>query len=137
MMKLAMLSAAMITLASGVQLAAADPCKNVDVRVRNSFLQGDAPVQIKVIDFDYLDDEAGKWREEAVIGNLIVNPGQLATFASGRRLAYVGDQTVQLRVQFKYLTLNNGWSDTFDAYSEPFFCSASRNTPLPIIIEVE
>lgn len=137
MMKLATFAAALITLASGAQLAAASPCKNINLVVKNSFIHNNAALQIKVIDFDYLDDDAGKWREEAVIGNVIVNPGQSELFVSGRTLSYVGDQTVQLRVQFKYLTQSNGWSDTFDAYSEPFFCSASRTIPQQITLEVK
>lgn len=137
MMKLAMCAAAVMTMMTGAKLAAADPCKNITLTVKNSFVRNESPLQIKVIDFDYLDDDAGKWREETVIGNLIVNPGQISAFVTSRNLAYVGDQTVQLRVQFKYLTENNGWSDTFDAYSEPFFCSATRTSPQQINIEVK
>jgi hypothetical protein len=137
-MKLAMLAAAMITLASGAQLAAADSCKNVDLKVTNSYRDDGAPVQIKVIDFDYWDDTEGKWREEAVIGNLIVNPSQTSMFVENRTLSFVGNENgVQIRVQFKYLTQNNGWSDTLDAYSEPFFCSAASWAINNVTVEVE
>jgi hypothetical protein len=125
-MKLAMCAAAVMTLMSGAKLAAADACKNVDIRVKNSFKDDRTAVQIKVIDFDYWDDTEGKWREEAFVGNLIVNPTQILTLVENRTLSYVGNENgVQIRIQFKYLTQSNGWSDTLDAYSEPFFCSAA------------
>lgn len=139
MMKLAMCAAAVMTLMTGAKLAAADACKDVDIKVKNSFLQDEAAVPIKVIDFDYWDDTEGKWREESFVGNLIVNPGQTLMLAESRTLSFVGNENdVQVRVQFKYLTARNGWSETLDAYSEPFFCSTvGRHIGLPVLVEAK
>ncbi len=125
-MKFAMCALIAFSMAASAGIAAADTCRDVTIKVNNEFTQDAAPVQIKVIDFDYWDDTEGKWREESFVGNLIVNPGAIATLAT-RNLSFVGGESdVQIRVQFKYLTATNGWSETLDAISDPFTCVTNR-----------
>jgi hypothetical protein len=104
--------------------AAADRCKNVDIHVHNDFVHDGDLLQIKVVDFDYWDDGEGKWREESWIGNTIYSPTEHKHLVNDRNLEYVGNERdVAIRVQYKYLTSNNGWSETLNALSAPFFCS--------------
>ena len=132
MMKFAMCGLVAIAMAASAGVAAADTCRDVTIKVRNEFTQDTAPVQIKVIDFDYWDDTEGKWREESFVSNLIVNPGALATLAT-RNLSFVGGENdVQIRVQFKYLTATNGWSETLDAISDPFTCISNRTVTVEV-----
>lgn len=127
MMKFAMCALVAFSMAASVGVAAADTCRDVDIKVRNEFTQNGSPIQIKVIDFDYWDNTEGKWRDEAFVGNVIINPGALVTLAADRNLSFVGNEGgVQIRVQYKYLTANNGWSETLDAVSDPFTCINNR-----------
>jgi hypothetical protein len=104
--------------------AVADRCKNVDIHVYNDFVHDGDPLQIKVVDFDYWDDREGKWRGENWVGNTIYNPGDDWHLVNDRNLEYVGNEGgVVVRVQYKYLTNNNGWSETLNALSAPFFCN--------------
>ena len=71
------LSAALLTLmiAGWSGIAAAKPCKDFDIKVQNNFEHDGTPVQIMVVDFDYWDDEKGKWREENFVRNLVIDSG--------------------------------------------------------------
>jgi hypothetical protein len=118
------LSAALLTLmiAGWSGIAAAKPCKDFDIKVQNNFTHDGIGQPIKVVDFDYWDDDKGKWREENWVGNLVIDFTRGATIAS-RNLEYVGDQSgVIIRVQFKYMTAKNGWSETLNAQSSSFIC---------------
>jgi len=118
------LSAALLTLmiAGWSGIAAAKPCKDFDIKVQNNFKHDGTPVQIMVVDFDYWDDEKGKWREENFVGNLVIDSGKTTTLAN-RNLEYVGDKSgVIIRVQFKYMTAKNNWSETLNAQSSSFIC---------------
>ncbi len=139
MYKLAMIATlTAAALVAGADRAAADTCRNVDIRVKNSFRQDGAPIQIKAVDFDYWDDTEGKWRDEAFVGNLVILPGATEWFATNRNLSFVGgEHDVQIRVQFRYFTANNGWSELLDAYSEPFTCTTNRTGSLPITVEAK
>ncbi|HTE55470.1 MAG TPA: hypothetical protein VK698_31665 [Kofleriaceae bacterium] len=124
MRKLIMSIAAGLMMAGGLAgTAVADRCKDVDIHVYNDFEHDGAPFQVKVIDFDYWDDTEGKWREENWIGNTLYDPGDDFHLVDNRNLEYVGEEDdVVIRVQFKYLTTSNGWSETLDSESAPFHC---------------
>src|SRR5687768_5089463 len=86
-------------------------CRDVAIHVHNNFEHDGAIVQIKIVDFDYWDDGEGKWREENWVGNTIFDPGEDFHPFGDRNLEYVGGESdVVIRVQFKYLTQDNGWS---------------------------
>lgn len=102
-------------------VAAADKCKDVDIEVHNEFDDDGVPLQIKIVDMDYWDDSEGKWREE-MTSNRIVNPGGRTTYE--KNLSFVGGESgVVIRIHFKYLTTNNGWSETLTAESDEFTCN--------------
>jgi hypothetical protein len=116
-------------------IAAADRCKDVTVKVQNKFEHDGDPIQIYVTDFDYYDDEKGKWREENWVGNIVVGPGDTKTIAT-RNLEYVGDTGgVILRVQYKYMTAKNGWSEMHNAQSAPFFCKKDGPNSKTVVVE--
>ena len=97
-------------------------CKDVTVKVQNDFIHDGSALQIKVVDFDYWDDTEGKWREENWVGNEVIDPGDLRTINT-RNLEYVGGESgVVVRVQYKYMTAKNGWSEKLNAKSSSFFC---------------
>lgn len=104
-------------------VAMADRCKDLDIYVTNGFTLGDDQVQIRVIDFDYFDVNAGKWREEAGVHNQVFNPSDTAQFYVERDLTFVGGAPTIVRVQYQYLTATNGWSESLDAYSPQFRCT--------------
>ena len=79
--------------------------------------------QIKLVDFDYWDNGEGKWREENFVANQIIDYGDDYTI-SNRNLEYVGGESgVKIRVQFKYRTTDNGWSEDINATSASFTCN--------------
>lgn len=125
MSKLILSTLAGLALAAGTAAtAAAKPCKDVDIHVFNDFEHDGAAIQIKVVDFDYWDDTEGKWREENFVGNTIYDPGDDFHLVDDRNLEYVGDESgVVIRVQFRYLTANNGWSEVLTAESLPHTCT--------------
>jgi hypothetical protein len=103
-------------------IAAADRCKDVTVKAKNSFSHDGTAVQIQVVDFDYWDDTEGKWREENWVGNLVIDPTHTSTIGK-RNLEYVGGESgVIVRVQYKYMTEKNGWSEQLNAQSSSFTC---------------
>ncbi len=103
-------------------LAAADRCKDVTIKVKNSFTHDGSAVQIQVVDFKYWDDTEGKWRGENYVGNLVINPGWTRTITT-RNLEYVGGESgVIISVQYKYMTEKNGWSEQLDAQGASFSC---------------
>jgi hypothetical protein len=116
-------------------IAAADRCKDVTVKVQNNFEHDGEPIQIKVVDFDYYDNGEGKWREENWVGNTVIGPGDTRTITT-RNLEYVGDEGgVIIRVQFKYVTANNGWSETHHAQSGSFFCKKDGPNSKTVVVE--
>jgi len=53
----------------------------------------------------------------------VVDPNAGARTIATRNLEYVGDESgVVIRVQFKYMTEKNGWSEPLNAQSSPFTC---------------
>ncbi len=105
-------------------IASARSCKDVTIKVDNDFTHDGSPVQIKVVDFDYWDDGEGKWREENYVANLVINFNGGPRTVTTRNLEYVGGESgVIIRVQFKYLTAENGWSETLDAQTSRFTCN--------------
>lgn len=135
MMKKMMMSAVLAaSVISGIGVAAADTCKNVQIRVNNDFVQDESVIQIKMIDFDYWDNTEGKWREEAFLANPIILPGTSYSFK--RDLSFVGGESgVVIRVQFQYLTAHNGWSETLDATSEAFTCNSNQSSFRDVDVE--
>jgi hypothetical protein len=115
-------------------IAAADRCKDVTVKVQNNFEHGGEPIQIHVVDFDYYDDKKGKWREENLVANVVVGPGDLRTVTT-RNLEYVGDQSVIIRVQYKYMTEKNGWSEVHNAQAKSFFCKKDGPNSQTVTVE--
>ena len=112
-----------LTMAAGSGSALANACKDFDIKVNNGFVHDGVAVPIKVVDSDYWDDEKGKWREENWVGNLVIDPTHTETIAN-RNLEYVGGKSgVVIRVQFKYMTAKNGWSETLNAQSSSFICA--------------
>ena len=124
-MKSKIVSAVVVALAftawSGI--ASAHLCKDVTIKVDNDFTHDGSPVSIQVVDFDYWDDEEGKWREENWVGNLVIGYNDGSRTIATRNLEYVGDESgVIIRVQFRYMTEKNGWSEQLNAQSRPFRC---------------
>jgi hypothetical protein len=117
---------------SGTRVAFADKCKNVDIHVTNLFIHDGTQRQVKVVDFDYWDDTEGKWREENFVDNFILDYNGSDDIPD-RNLEYVGGESgVQIRVQFKYMTTNNGWSEALDAYSNVFTCNNGEDVDVII-----
>jgi hypothetical protein len=132
-MKYAICAALGLATLGGVKAASADTCRDVDIVVENNFTQNGSPIQIKVIDFDYFDNTEGKWRDEAWNSNTIVAPGDTILYAESRNLSFVGGESgTVIRVQFQYLTANNGWSATLDALSAPFHCDRGDQVTVPV-----
>jgi hypothetical protein len=124
-MKRQIVSAVVVALAfagwSGI--ASARLCKDVTIKVDNDFTHDGSPAQIQVVDFDYWDDGEGKWREENWVGNVVIDFNAGARTIATRNLEYVGGESgVILRVQYKYMTAKNGWSEKLTAQSSPFTC---------------
>lgn len=105
-------------------IATAKSCKDVTIKVDNDFEHDGSPVQIKVVDFDYWDDGEGKWREEDRVGDLVIDFNNGSRTLTTRNLEYVGGESgVIIRVQFKYMTATNGWSETLNAQTPTFTCN--------------
>ena len=136
-MKSKIVSAVVVALAftawSGI--ASAHLCKDVTIKVDNDFTHDGSPVSIQVVDFDYWDDEEGKWSEENWVGNLVIGYNDGSRTIATRNLEYVGDESgVIIRVQFRYMTEKNGWSEQLNAQSRPFECA--KGGPNSAIITV-
>lgn len=117
MHKLMMVTAFALATLGTASVASADLCRNVDIQIHNDFGK-----QIKVVDFDYWDNTEGKWREENFVDNVVVDNGDDHVITN-RDLEYVGGEFgVKIRVQFKYMTANNGWSEEINASSASFHC---------------
>ena len=111
-----------LTITGWSGFALADRCKDVSIKVKNDFTHDGTAVQIQVVDFDYWDDTEGKWREENWVGNVVVDPTKTKTIAT-RNLEYVGGESgVLIRIQYKYMTAKNGWSEQLNAQSSSFKC---------------
>lgn len=72
---------------------ASEHCKKVYIEVSNP--SGPA---IKVIDVDYWDSSAGKWRSKA-IKNRDIQPGQ--SWSWRKRLEKVGGESTKLRIKYR------------------------------------
>ncbi len=111
-----------ILIAGWSGVSSASRCKDVSIKVKNDFTHDGTAVQINVVDFDYWDDTEGKWREENWVGNEVIDPDDLKTINT-RNLEYVGNESgVIARVQYKYMTAKNGWSEKLNAKSSSFYC---------------
>ncbi len=122
-MKKLFLAIAAVSVVGGLSnVALADRCTNLDVYVVNQFTLGGVPAQVRVVDLDYFDVSAGKWREETGLHNQVFNPSGIAAFYVERDLTFVGDSPTIVRLQYQYLTANNGWSESLDASSSQFVC---------------
>lgn len=125
------------TLAGLAGTAAADSkCSDVGIEVRNQFTSPitNTQARIKVVDFDYWDDEDDRWRDE-VTDNKIINSGQAATWT--KNLEYVGGESgVRIRVYFRYEEpgngLNGGWSEILTRTSATFTCVDGTNRVITI-----
>jgi hypothetical protein len=116
-------------------IASADLCRDVEIKVKNSFTHDGTPVQINVVDFDYWDDTEGKWREENWVGNEVIDDGKTKPINT-RNLEYVGGESgVAVRVQFKYMTATKGWSEKLNARSDSFFCK--KDGPNSVTVDVK
>jgi hypothetical protein len=105
-------------------IATAKSCKDVTIKVDNDFEHDGSAKDIKVVDFDYWDDTEGKWRGENYVGNLVIDFNNGPRTLTTRNLEYVGGESgVIIRVQFKYLTATNGWSETLNAQTAQFTCN--------------
>lgn len=114
--------------------ASADLCRDVAVMVQNLFTHDGEAVQIRVTDFDYWDDEDGRWREENWVGNQVIDPGDVDTINT-RNLEYVGNEDgVIVRVQYSYMTATHGWSEKLNAQSPPFYCK--KRGPNRVLVPV-
>ena len=119
---------------SGV--ASARLCKDVTIKVDNDFTHDGSPAQIQVVDFDYWDDTEGKWREENWVGNVVIDFTAGARTIATRNLEYVGGESgVIIRVQYKYMTEKNGWSEQLTAQSSPFTCVKDGPNPRTITVQ--
>lgn len=126
-----------LTLAALAGTAAADSkCSNVGIEVHNSFISPitNTSTRIKVVDFDYWDDEDNKWRDE-VTDNKTISAGQSASWT--KNLEYVGGEAgVKIKVYFKYEEpgngLNGGWSETLTRTSTAFTCVDGMNKVITI-----
>jgi len=118
-------------------IASAKNCKDVTVKVQNHFVHAGNKLQIKVVDFDYWDNNDAKWREEFGIDNQIVDYGDKEVKIATRDLEHVGgEKGVRVRVQFKYLSASSGsWSEILNAESDTFTCNADG--PNSVTIEVK
>lgn len=127
MRKLIMSTIAALSVAGGMAgTAMADRCQDVHIHVDNEFEEDGDFLQIKIVDFDYWDDDEGKWREENFVGNTIAQPHENKHLTE-RNLEYVGGQSgTVIRVQFQYLTAENGWSESLNAESSEFTCTDGR-----------
>lgn len=116
-------------------IASAKNCKDVTVKVKNNFVHAGNKLQIKVVDFDYWDNNDAKWREELGIPNIIINNGHTDTVAT-RDLEHVGgEKGVRVRVQYKYLSASSGdWSEILNAESDTFTCSADGPNTVTVVV---
>jgi hypothetical protein len=116
-------------------IASATNCKDVTVKVTNNFVHAGNQLQIKVVDFDYWDNNDAKWREEFGVDNTIVDYSRTKKIAT-RDLEHVGgEKGVRIRVQYKYLSGSSGnWSEILNAESGTFTCNADG--PNTVIVTV-
>ena len=122
MNKMMMAAAIGMAVLGSAGIASADLCRNVDIHIHNEFVNGYGR-QIKLVDFDYWDNTEGKWREENFVANQIIDYGD-DYLITNRDLEYVGGESgVKVRIQFKYQTTDNGWSEEINAASASFTCN--------------
>jgi hypothetical protein len=116
-------------------IASAANCKDVTVKVTNNFVHAGNQLQIKVVDFDYWDNEDAKWREEAGVSNTVINYGKTQKVAT-RDLEHVGgEKGVRVRVQYKYLSASSGnWSEILNAESDTFTCNADGPNTVIVVV---
>jgi hypothetical protein len=136
-MKIKFVNAAVVLLmfTSWCGIASATNCKDVTVKITNNFVHAGNQLQIKVVDFDYWDNEDAKWREETGIPNTVVNYGKTQKVAT-RDLEHVGgEKGVRVRVQYKYLSASSGnWSELLNAESDTFTCNADGPNTVTVVV---
>ncbi len=117
-------------------IASAANCKDVTVKVTNNFVHAGNKPQIKVVDFDYWDNEDAKWREEVGISNTIINNNGTPVKVATRDFEHVGgEKGVRVRVQYKYLSASSGnWSEILNAESDTFTCSADGPNTVIVVV---
>jgi hypothetical protein len=113
--------------------AAADSkCSSVSIEVKNQYhdpVTG-AQVDIRVVDFQYWDDEDNKWREEWS-DNKRINYGQTAVW--NKNLEYVGGEAgVKIKVYYKYDQAGGSWSTDHTRTSTAFSCVDGKTVPITI-----
>lgn len=97
---------ALTTLGGGTALADS-ACKDVNIKVTNSFKDGNNSKKIKVLAVNYYDSTDKKWRDND-LNNTEVSVGAQATVTE--TLEYVENEDVtQLQVKFQFLE-DKGWS---------------------------
>ena len=103
--------------ASTTHAEASEHCKKVYIQVTNS-----AGPTIKVIDVDYWDSSAGKWRSKA-IKNRAIHSGQAWSWR--KRLEKVGSERTKLRIKYRiYLGKKfNKWSKVQTRTTGSKFCT--------------
>src|SRR5262249_18883222 len=114
------------------QAAADDKCSSVNIQVTNKYhdpVTG-AKVDIRVVDFSYVDKEDNKLRGEST-DNKRINFGQTAVW--NKNLEYVGGETgVKLKVTFKYEQAGGGFSTDHSIFSSAFKCVDGMNLPVTV-----
>lgn len=125
-------SAMAIVAAFAAQAAADSKCSSVNIQVKNMYhdpVTG-AEVDIRVVDFQYWDDEDDKGREEST-DNKRINYGQTAVWT--KNLEYVGGESaVKIKVYFKYDQAGAGWSTDHSQTSASFTCTDGRAVAITI-----
>lgn len=97
-------------------IAAAQNCNEVEIHVRNPI--DSQPYE--VTDFDYWDDEDGQWREEDLVQDHYLAPGDDWVYI--RDLERVGEENgVIIRVQHRHLLANGTWHE-HESVSPTFHC---------------
>jgi len=114
------------------QAAADANCSDVNIQVTNQYhdpVRG-SKVDIRVIDFAYLDAEDNTWRTEAT-DNKRIDFGQTAIW--NKNLEKVGGETgVKIRVSFKYDQAGGGFSTAYTQLSSAFKCVDGMTVPITI-----
>ena len=107
-------------------------CSAVNIEVKNEYHDPatGAQVDIRVVDFEYFDDEDNKWREEWS-DNKRINFGQTAVW--NKNLEYVGGETgVKIKVFYKYDQSGGDFSATHTKTSTAFKCVDGKSVLITV-----
>ncbi|MEM8500943.1 MAG: hypothetical protein AAF542_23215 [Pseudomonadota bacterium] len=137
-MKIVTLTLCLLSLLLSVTVMADQRCRSVDIRFENN-----VPRSIKILKFEYFDDEDDKWRTENVW-----NFFQIVGATSGvveETLEYVGNEPIPLfRVHYKWCGVqdSNGQCDSWQrgsrvsrqvaAVPNVARCTRNMNITIPI-----